>query len=128
MTAELPYLPAADTLAVFATREKANEGVDVPLPLPTGELSGVTLRVLHRDSDAYRKAMATFRRDVARGGAVMSDEDADLRLVASCVVGWSLPNPFSVEDVVSLFKASPYIFDLVEAKVYSGKDFFGSKA
>jgi hypothetical protein len=129
MSENQPYTPASETLSVFATRAKANEGIEVPLPLPDGTPSGVVLRVLHRDSDAYRKAMADYRRNLVRMGAALADDtETDLRLVAACVAGWNLPNAFSTEDVVDLFRASPYIFDLVEAKVYSGKDFFGSKA
>jgi len=50
------------SMEAFFTREKANEGIEVPLYLPSGEKSEHWLRIRGVDSDHFRLAEADSRR------------------------------------------------------------------
>lgn len=120
------------SMEAFFTREKANEGIEVPLYLPSGEKSEHWLRIRGVDSDHFRLAEADSRRkaiDIAtiddtleRAKAIA---DAKLALIAELVVGWSFEKECTPENVKEFFRQAPQIADAVDQVASKRTLFFG---
>lgn len=108
-------------MEAFFTREKANEGIEVPLYLPNGEKSNQWIRIRGVDSDHFRTAEADSRRK-AIGIATIEDSlerakaiaDAKLSLVAELVISWSFEKECTLENVKEFFRQAPQIADAVD--------------
>lgn len=112
---------ATPAMNAFFTRGVANEGVQLPLYLPTGEKSEHWVRVLGVDSDAFRAAEAESKRDAFRIAGIESREERALeiakskrRLIASLVTSWSFPQECTVENVEAFFMEAPQIMDAID--------------
>ena len=57
-------------MEAFFTRERANEGVEVPLYTPDGTKSQHWIRIRGVDSDAFREAEANSKRDAFRVASI----------------------------------------------------------
>lgn len=114
----------------FYSREAANAGKRVALTEPNGKPTDEWILVAGRDSDAYRKSEADYRKKiadaVANGDAVPNDGDALLDRTIACVIGWSLEDELTPENVKDLLVNAPYIRDEIDAVIYSRARFFGA--
>lgn len=104
----------------FFTREKANEGIELPLYAPgSKEPSGHWLRVRGVDSDEFRAANVASQRNLrsALDGNKVPDEqfhiDQKRLLVASLVAGWSFDTEFNQENLLNFLKNAPQIEEAV---------------
>lgn len=114
------------------TRQAANDGRRLEIPLPDGSPSGEWLHVLHSDSDAFRAKWADLMAraaqlppDAAQDGRKRLLDAAMMELLASLVSGWSLEDEFSEAAVIDLLRNSPYIHDWLERKTSDASLFFG---
>lgn len=119
-------------MEAFFTREKANEGVEVPLYLPSGEKSNHWIRIRGVDSDHFRLAEADSRRQ-AMNIATIDDTlerakaiaDAKLALIAELVISWSFEQECTLENVKDFFRQAPQIADAVDQVASKRALFFG---
>ena len=119
-------------LSQLYTRQAANEGRRLEIPLPDGRPSGEWLHVLHSDSDAFRAKHADV---MARAAQLPPDTAQDerkrlldaamLELLASMVSDWSLEDEFSETAVIDLLRNAPYIHDWLDRKTSDASLFFG---
>lgn len=119
----------------FFTREKANEGVDLPLYLPNGELSEYNITVRGIDSDAFREAETTAKRkaiDVAQiknpDERALAVKTVQIECIASLVAGWNLPTEYTHNNVVKLLTEAPQIADMVNRFAAQRAAFFVKKS
>lgn len=113
-------MSAPHGMEAFFTREKANEGIELPLYLPSGGKSEHSLRIRGVDSDIFRLAEAEAKRDAVRilqledktSQAAMIDE-AQMKLLAVLVISWSFPQECAIDNVVAFFRQAPQIADAV---------------
>ena len=114
----------------FYSKEAANAGKRVALTEPNGKPTDEWILVAGRDSDAYRKSEADYRKKiadaVASGEALPDDSDALLARSVACVIGWSLEDELTPENVKSLLLNAPYIRDEIDTVIFSRERFFGA--
>ncbi len=127
--------PVAPAMNAFFTREAANEGVQLPLYLPSGEKSEHWVRILGVDSDAFRYAESESRRDTFRLAAIedlaaRSEEIASSkrRLIASLVVAWSFPQECTLANVDAFFREAPQIMDAIDITASKRALFFAGRS
>lgn len=119
----------------FFTRNKANEGLQLPLYRPDGTKSDHWVRVLGVDSDVFRRADAESRRDAFRIAQIedvtersQAIADSKRRLVAALVVAWSFDKPCNVETVEEFFREAPQIMDAIDMAASKRALFFASRS
>lgn len=117
----------------FFTREKANDGIEVPLYTPTGEKSEHSIRIRGVDSDLFRQAEAESKRDALRIAGIEDEAqrslaitEAKLKLLSSLVVSWTFDQECTRESVVEFFRNAPQIADAVD-RVASKRALFFAK-
>ena len=93
-------------MEAFFTRERANEGVEVPLYTPDGTKSQHWVRIRGVDSDAFREAEANSKREAFRVASIEDTverakaiQDAKLNLIAALVISWSFEKECTLEIV-----------------------------
>ena len=119
----------------FFTRERANDGIELPLYLPTGEKSEHWLRIRGIDSDVFREAEAEHKREAMRI-AMLDDPkerakaiaDAKLSLLAALVIGWSFDQPCTPDEVKILFRQAPQLADAVDQAASRRAIFFAKRS
>lgn len=119
----------------FFTREKANEGIKLPLWTPQGTKSEHWVRILGIDSDAFRAANAEAQRDAFRIAQIedltersQAIADSKRRLVAALVVDWSFDRPCNVETVAEFFREAPQIMDAIDMASSKRALFFANRS
>lgn len=119
----------------FFTREAANEGIEIPLRLPTGVKTDHWIRIRGVDSDEFRLAETkAVRRNLSI--AAMTDEnernkaDAEnrLELVSALVIAWSFPEECNAENVTNFLRNAPQIADQINTVAASRSRFFEQKS
>lgn len=115
----------------FFTRERANEGLEVPLHLPNGNLSEHKLWIRGVDSDEFRRADSESRRSLSRimeiEDLVKRDEEVEnikLKLIAACIISWTFSQECTMENKVKFLRQAPQIADAVDRVATSRKLFF----
>lgn len=120
----------------FFTREKAEAGKELPLEFPDGSVSEYSIFIRGVDSDHFKQAeRESVRRAVnlteQRKNGTLSDEEAEkayeeekLKLVASLVIRWTLPEEFTEENVIQLLREAPQIADMINRTAADRKSFF----
>ncbi|CAM3536768.1 hypothetical protein VA7868_03923 [Vibrio aerogenes CECT 7868] len=105
----------------FFTRQKANEGVRLPLTLPDGTKTEHFLVIRGIDSDAFREAETEAKRQAMELSMIGDEEekqqaikDKKLSLVASLVLDWSFEQACSPENVKAFLLEAPQIADQVD--------------
>lgn len=110
------------TIESFFTRQRANEGIKLPLSLPDGSDTDHWIRIRGIDSDAFKAAEAEQRRrvyaasaedDKAKLAAVL----ADIILENTCalVIEWSFTDrPCTPENIKNLLREAPQITDQID--------------
>lgn len=123
---------ASNGMEAFFTRGKANEGLQLPLYLPSGEKSEHWVRVRGVDSDIFRAADAEARREVFTIAALEDKEakataiaDSKRRLVAALVADWSFAQECTIENVMAFLKEAPHIMDAIDLAAGKRALFFG---
>jgi hypothetical protein len=119
-------------MEAFFTREKANEGIEIPLYLPDGTKTEHWLRIRGVDSDHFRLAEAESKREAMRV-AMIEDPlerakaiaDAKLSLIAALVISWSFEEECTHENVKEFFRQAPQIADAVDQVASKRALFFG---
>lgn len=115
-------------LSDFFTREKANEGIEVPLYLPDGGESEHKLTIRGVDSDAFRQAETEAKRralELAADGK--EPEDGRLALLAPLVAAWTFDEPCTPDNVRRLLKEAPQIADAVDRIAVRRSLFFAAR-
>lgn len=118
----------------FYTRQKANEGVKLPLFLPDGTQSDHWFMVRGVDSDQFRKSEARAKRKAVEF-AQMEDQDeradaireAELECIASLIASWSFDEECTDENVVNFLREAPQIADAVNRYAARRADYFSKK-
>lgn len=120
------------TMEAFFTREKANEGIRVPLHLPTGELSEHWIEIYGVDSDAFRIAEAMSRREGVRIAQIEDPAKRDTataeltrRLRAALVKGWSFDQECTPDNVAAFLREAPQIAEAIDRVSSNRALFFG---
>jgi len=108
-------------MEAFYTRERANEGVVIPLYTPDGTKTEHWLRIRGVDSDAFREAEANSKRDAFRVASIedaveraKAIQDAKLDLIAALVISWSFEKECTPENIKEFFRQAPQIADAVD--------------
>lgn len=122
------------TQALFHTRERANEGKRLPLFTPDGKPTEHWLQVRHVWSDAFQATSDAVLAEVQ--DAVLAAEgdkdkiaevkrDAQVRMWAALVAGWSFPEPCTPEAVADFLRAAPQIGKVLDKFAADSRAFFG---
>lgn len=122
-------------MEAFYTRERANEGIEIPLYLPDGTKTEHWLRIRGIDSDHFRLAEAESKRDAMRV-AMIEDPlerakaiaDAKLSLIAELVISWSFEKECTHENVKEFFRQAPQIADAVDQVASKRALFFAKRS
>lgn len=119
----------------FFTRERANEGIQVPLWRPDGTKSEHWVRIIGIDSDAFRQADAEARRDAIRIAQIESPSERSMeiarskrRLIAHLVVAWSFDKECNLEAVEEFFAQAPQIMDAIDIAASKRTLFFAARS
>lgn len=123
----------SQTIEAFFTRQRANEGIKLPLALPDGTDTDHWIKIRGIDSDAFKAAEAEQRRRVY---AASAEDDktklaavlADIILENTCalVIEWSFETPCTPENIKKLLKEAPQITDQID-RLASRRALFFSK-
>ena len=114
----------------FFSRQKHEEGIQVPLPLPDGSESGEFVVLMGRDSRIFRKAQSDYRNRmmIAKVDQKEFDEYTEgIKLTASAIKSWTLEDELSQEAAVEMLTNAPYILDALDSALYDNKRFFVGK-
>lgn len=111
----------ADTsMEQFFTRERANEGIEIPLTLPDGTKSKHWIRILGVDSDLFRAAETAEVRAITAASMVKDQEKLDelnrtskIRLLSTLVIGWSFDMECTQDNVQHFLTEAPQIADAI---------------
>ena len=132
---------AVDLFAELDTRAKATEGVEIEIMKPDGETSGIFIKVLGQDSDAYTKIKEKQDRArvrmISKGGRSAVDgmfdtsKTNEMELVTACCLGWRHTNgkgmPFQIgadEDATrKFFERYPVVYDQVRVGIADRANF-----
>jgi len=119
----------------FFTRDRANEGIQLPLYTPTGKKTDHWLRIIGVDSDAFRLAEAAAKRDAFRVANIedKAEQAAEIaaakrRLIAVLVVAWSFPEPCTPKTVEAFLEKAPQIMDAVDTAASRRALFFAVRS
>lgn len=128
----------------FFTREKANEGILVPLNLPDGTPSEHWIKIRGIDSDAFRRAeaeskrkMMEFARDLADKKLTPEQErearqafvdQSRLELIAALAFEWSFPVELNKEMITKFLTEAPNQADILDRLAYDRVAFFKKKS
>jgi hypothetical protein len=130
-----PVAAATQEMAQFFTRQKANEGIIMPLELPDGTPSGHWLRVRGVDSDAFQEADSRGRRRALQIAQIDDEKERDrqaremrLETLACLVTEWSFPIPLTEENVINLLREAPQIAKGVDVTAYRRGLFFAASS
>ncbi len=123
------------SMEAFFTRERANEGIEIPLYLPDGTKTEHWLRIRGVDSDHFRLAEAESKRD-AMHVAMIEDPierakaiaDAKLNLIAALVISWSFEKECTLENIKEFFRQAPQIADAVDQVASKRALFFAKRS
>lgn len=122
MSEETKQSPAAVTMDAFFTRQRANEGIELPLDLPDGTPTAHRIRIRGVDSDAFRTAHAESRRRLVelasnKDKTALDTADAEkerLTLLASLVVSWTFDVPLTIDAIISFLREAPQLAEQID--------------
>lgn len=122
-------------MEAFFTRERANEGVEIPLYTPDGTKTQHWIRIRGVDSDVFREAEANSKRDAFRVASMEDSlerakaiQDAKLNLIAALVISWSFEKECTLENVKEFFRQAPQIADAVDQVASKRALFFAKRS
>lgn len=132
MNTQTEKLPALGIEAFF-TRERAHEGVSLPLPGPDGLPSGYHVTIRSTDCDLFRQAQVKRTRENARIFTLPENEqdearkEADYQLLSVLVAGWDLATDCTPENVILLMRNAAYFEEFVNSKATDRRAIFGKQ-
>lgn len=120
------------TRADLLTKQKANEGLWFPIPLPTGEDSGEKIRLIGADSAAFERASVEHVRRMKEIEAVANEDEkraakveANIKLTASTIVDWTFDgDPCTPAAVIDTLNDAPYLVDVIDSIVFDRRRFY----
>lgn len=122
---------AADPMAAFCTRERANTGITFPLVTPEGQPTDHWLLLRGVDSDEYLVADLEAKREGVRIAGIDDTRkraeavnDLTIRLTAVLVAGWSFPKPCTPENVRAFLREAPQIVTAIDRVTGNRRLFF----
>lgn len=115
----------------FFTRQRAEEGVKIPLIRPDGKETEHWIKIRGVDSDAFRLAELEANRERAKALDLPSQTERDrasleirTKLLAALVFEWSFAEPCEFNTVVTFLTEAPQIADAINAKAGMRSSFF----
>ena len=122
----------------FYTRDKANEGIKLPLYTPEGVDTEEWLTILGVDSDEYHKNMTSTRRELlnietdVKALPKEAQEDfllekmiqREQNLLAGLIKDWSFEQECTFENRVEFIKNAPQIAEQINVVAGNRKVFF----
>lgn len=105
----------------FFTRQRANEGIELPLYLPDGSKTEHSIRIRGVDSDAFKEAEAEGRRKLL--DAVALKDEAKLAaatvanrisLLSSLIISWTFEQECNEQNKRQLLTEAPQIADAID--------------
>ncbi len=116
-----PQSPTA-IMESFFTRQRANEGIELPLYLPTGEKTAHVLRIRGIDSDAFKTEEAESRRrlldlaaaDLNKAVQASVAQEEKLAILSALVISWTFDMPCTRENVRRFLQEAPQIADQID--------------
>jgi hypothetical protein len=124
-------MPDAPDIKRFFTRPLANKGISLPLADPaTGENTGMLIFLRGQDSDEFRRidaevmreAMDLYAKDKEAGEK--HRENAENRLVAALVIGWTGKPEMTAEEALELVENAPQIAQQIRMETGNRSRFF----
>jgi hypothetical protein len=119
----------------FYTRQKANEGIQLPLFLPDGTKTDHWIRIRGIDSDAFRIANDTEHRNTMGIAGLKKDsekssaiQESILRIRAALVVAWSFGTPCTPENVLNFLREAPHIAEAIDRTAARRAAFFATQS
>lgn len=119
----------------FFTRNKANEGVVLPLSHPDGTASDHWIKVRGVDSDNFRRAESAANRKAVELAMIDDKEerenavrDVELECIASLVASWSFDKECTTDNVIAFLREAPQISDSVNRFAARRSEFFSKKS
>jgi hypothetical protein len=119
----------------FFTRQRANDGVKLPLYHPDGSVSDHWMVVRGIDSDIFREAEAQARRQAIEIVQIEDKAERDSRIreselscIAVLVADWSFESECTVENVIKFLREAPQIADMVNRFAARRSEFFAKKS
>lgn len=116
----------------FHTRERANEGLRLPLYRPDGTKSRHWLQVRGTDSDAFRLAETRAKRrvpDIAANPETRDEAMRELELgcIAALIADWSFDEKLTDDAAIKFLREAPQIADQVNEVAAQRARFFAKK-
>jgi hypothetical protein len=119
----------------FFTRKIANDGIKVPLSLPSGEETEHYFIVRGVDSDAFRNADARARRMALVISEIEDKQEKEkmiqeshLDIIVSLIAGWSFEEECTPDNVRKLLIEAPQLADAVDKIAAKRSLFFGERS
>jgi hypothetical protein len=120
-TTEAKPAPVA-TMEAFFTRQKANEGIELPLYLPSGEKTPHLIRIRGIDSDAFKGAEAESRRrlvelaatDLTKASTAAVAAEERVVILAALVISWTFDHECTQDNIKRLLREAPQIADQID--------------
>lgn len=121
----------------FFTKQKAEEGIVLPLDTPDGTPTEHWIRIRSVDSDAFRIAEAHSKRAALKiaadkelddNGRILAARDTEFELIAALVVDWSFDMTCSLPNVVNFLKQAPQIADAINKEAARRITFYRGKS
>jgi hypothetical protein len=127
--------PAPIGMSGFFTRERANEGVVLPLALPDGTPTKHWIRIRGVDSDAFKEANARlqrttmewaagFEKDIGEDKIAAKLVEGKRELLAALIISWSFPDECNRDNAVKFLTEAPQIGQEIDALATKRKLFF----
>jgi hypothetical protein len=133
-TGKTPAVVKVNGMAAFLTRQTANEGVVIPLRLPTGEKTDQWIRIVGAESDAFRASFANLKRALLAIGQIedkavreAAEADEGRKMTASLVIGWSFEQEPTFDNVIAFLRDAPQIEKQIDAAAQNRSLFFGER-
>ena len=124
----------------FFTKDKANQGIELPLYTPDGKKTDHLLTILGVDSDAHYQAELREKRKImaltptvkslpeSEREAVISkaQRDSELEIFASLILDWTFEEECNHENKIKFLTNAPQIADMIDKVASDRKLFFMS--
>jgi hypothetical protein len=124
-------MPDAPDIKRFFTRPLANKGISLPLADPeTGKDSGCFIFLRGQDSDEFRRIDAEIMREAMdiyekdKDAGEKHREQAENRLVAGLIIGWTGKPEMTHEEAVELVENAPQIAQQIRMEAGNRSRFF----
>jgi len=121
----------------FFTRQRANEGIKLPLALPDGTDTEHYICIRGVDSDAFKSAESNQKRLMLQllsssdkvldtGEIEAATREGQLSILAALVISWSFDQECSLDNVKQFLREAPQIAQQID-KIASRRKLFFKK-